>query len=74
MAVRGPRSSVAANPSLRAAPLPFFPTKPSFGPLAFRSIASHCGSELAENILSAYGTEHVDRRKLSSYRLLDEFF
>ncbi|MGH8496544.1 MAG: APH(3') family aminoglycoside O-phosphotransferase [Gammaproteobacteria bacterium] len=42
--------------------------------LAHRSIESNFGSSLAEDFLRAYGLKHVDTRKLSYYRLLDEFF
>ena len=42
--------------------------------LAHRSIESKFGSSHAENFLGAYGLQQVDRRKLSYYRLLDEFF
>lgn len=42
--------------------------------LAHRSIERNFGSRHAENLLSAYGVQRVDRRKLSYYRLLDEFF
>lgn len=42
--------------------------------LAHRRIESNFGGSLAEDFLSAYGLEHVDSRRLSYYRLLDEFF
>lgn len=42
--------------------------------LAHRSIESNFGSSSAEDFLKEYGLEHVDPKKLSYYRLLDEFF
>lgn len=42
--------------------------------LAHRSIESNFGHRLAEGFLNAYGLEYIDTRKLSYYRLLDEFF
>lgn len=42
--------------------------------LAHRSIERNFGRSLAEDFLRAYGLERVDTKKLSYYRLLDEFF
>lgn len=42
--------------------------------LAYRSIGSNYGGNLAENFLIAYGLKDIDAEKLSYYRLLDEFF
>lgn len=42
--------------------------------IAHRSIGKQFGSRLAEHFLSSYGWQYVDSRKLSYYRLLDEFF
>jgi aminoglycoside 3'-phosphotransferase II len=42
--------------------------------LAHRSIEGTFGKSVAGNFLEAYGLERVDTKKLSYYRLLDEFF
>lgn len=42
--------------------------------LAHRSIERNFGSSLAEDFLRAYGLGNVDKKRLSYYRLLDEFF
>jgi aminoglycoside phosphotransferase len=42
--------------------------------LAHRSIEVNFGTGAAEGFLRAYGLEPVDTKKLSYYRLLDEFF